>query len=135
MRCNSPASRRTLFAVHRNGDSGSPRVTGSISRLAQQSPILGDGLFPTPTRPTNPLAQPQNTGLLLQFPSPDSNGSSRHAGGASHDRGAPESQGRGFCSSYQPPHPFIEMSADQPKALSDRPLVYHYRDNIHGLSH
>src|SRR5580693_10357863 len=55
--CSASASRRTLLQVHRNGDSGSPRVVGSTS-ASRSARNVGSltlaGLRPAPGRRTRP---------------------------------------------------------------------------------
>ena len=115
-----------LLHVQRNGDSGSPRVTGSINRSRSRRRgavgLPGSCLRPPPGRRIRPAAEGVPGSLIRPAPR---DRPPRDARGGS-DRGYPTpADGGRFCCGDQSPSSLVEERGEHLESSTDRGFIVH----------
>ena len=124
-RVSSAARWRVDFVVHRNGDIGSPRISGSASASSADrspGPVTASRLRPPPgllARPSGPSPDSSSAAPRDTVPS-----ASRRPG---NDPDAATTQRPGLRPGHQPPLPLVQMREQQPE-LRRQPLLRTYRN-------
>jgi hypothetical protein len=132
-RMSSSASLRTLLLVHRKGDSGSPRLTGSTHRSRSASKVGSLTTARLRPPPDRRMRWPQ-AGIrrrqLLQAPR---NGLARNASGADDRRDATAPQALRFSRCRQPPLTFVQKRFHAHKTFLDRSCIRGHQRAIAAL--
>src|SRR5262249_45950475 len=115
-------NRRTLLQVHRNGDSGSPRVVGSTS--ASRSATNVRSLTIASLRPA-PAAQPAPMVRRAPIPSAPSDSARPHAGCHRHRGNATITRRKRLRRRDQTTAPFVEKRRYCRKPLLDEFNIDH----------
>jgi hypothetical protein len=102
-RPNSWASLRTLLQLQRSGDSGSPRLSGSINRSKSLTSVASCSTVRLRPPPGLRIAPPEGTGACLnrRCRAPG------HSRGTRDNRNTPVTDGETFRSGNQSAHPLI----------------------------
>ena len=115
-----PASLRVDFVVHRSGDIGSPRSSGSTrASSAGRSPGSRSAgrLRPPPGR----RARPSGSAPESSSATPRDTVASRTPGGPGHQPDPAMAQRAGLSTHQQPPLPLIQMREDRHELRRQRP--------------
>ena len=122
---NPSARCLTLLEVHRNSDSGSPRLSASTSRSRSSSNVaidLGQRLAPA-ARPTHPPRLEPLPGLKLSDPLADRRHRDPRRTRRRRDPTPPRHTR--LAGRPQPPLTLVQLTRQRPELLTDRSLIRH----------